>query len=495
MSRLFISILLVAIIAPVVMNAQIDTSYLNIHWKKTTKDSASYYRTIVPQADGKYLVHDHFLTNRVQMTAYSTCPAFEDCKTDYATYYDSLGNNTAIIHWENGKKNGLSIVFNPSTQDTIDVGLFTDNKRTGEWRYYYKNGTIAAIKHYQDGKEEGLCTYYDSATQKKYLEIAYHDGMINGTWHRFYPRGRTAAIIEYKNDTLNGEAITYYKEGGISHHETYANGFLKKCVCYDEGGIIIDCKPLHLFNKGKNDTAYFSKNGLQSQPGDAYYYRVIYTTKGPEMKVEERYTSNNGLKITTYTRSFYSIDYDSTYISFDSKGDTLEEGAYNKGKRKGEWKQYYAGTHILQNRLTPTNGDVHEYTSYYKNGKIKRYIPNIAFPDNGMCYDEDGKQIECTPYLTMPMPLVDVNEFLSENLTYPAEARLYGIQGRVILKFVVSQDGSITDLQLVHGIGGGCDEEAMRVVSLMPKWKPGIRDDEPIDVYYTLPISFKLTNN
>ena len=60
------------------------------------------------------------------------------------------------------------------------------------------------------------------------------------------------------------------------------------------------------------------------------------------------------------------------------------------------------------------------------------------------------------------------------------------------LKFVVEKDGSISDVKVLRGIGGGCDEEAVRVVKSMPTWKPGKQRGQPVRVYYTLPIDFKL---
>ena len=85
-----------------------------------------------------------------------------------------------------------------------------------------------------------------------------------------------------------------------------------------------------------------------------------------------------------------------------------------------------------------------------------------------------------------------LSRFISDNIKYPQKARDNNIQGRVILKFVVDKDGSIIDIQVTRGLGGGCDEEAIRVMKLMPKWKPGMQNGNPIKVYYTLPISFYL---
>jgi TonB family protein len=85
--------------------------------------------------------------------------------------------------------------------------------------------------------------------------------------------------------------------------------------------------------------------------------------------------------------------------------------------------------------------------------------------------------------------------FFRENMVYPTEAKEKGIQGRVYVSFVVDKDGSITDVTVLRGIGGGCDEEAVRVVKMMPKWKPGEQRGERIRVSYSLPIKFSLDSN
>lgn len=83
-------------------------------------------------------------------------------------------------------------------------------------------------------------------------------------------------------------------------------------------------------------------------------------------------------------------------------------------------------------------------------------------------------------------------KYLAENITYPQQAKDSGIQGRVYVTFVVEKDGSITGAKVLRGIGGGCDEEALRVVNAMPKWTPGKQLGEPVRVQFNLPVVFKL---
>jgi len=85
------------------------------------------------------------------------------------------------------------------------------------------------------------------------------------------------------------------------------------------------------------------------------------------------------------------------------------------------------------------------------------------------------------------------NKYLSNNLKYPTQARRMGVEGTVIVVFVVNTDGSIQDVAVLRGIGGGCDEEAIKVVSEAPKWEPGKQRGRPVRTRMRLPIRFKLS--
>lgn len=81
--------------------------------------------------------------------------------------------------------------------------------------------------------------------------------------------------------------------------------------------------------------------------------------------------------------------------------------------------------------------------------------------------------------------------FLSENIVIPAEARENFIYGTVVVQFLVEKTGKIMEPEVVRGIPGGCDEEALRVVKLMPDWIPGYQNGEAVRIRYTLPIRFR----
>ncbi|RZK56666.1 MAG: energy transducer TonB [Pedobacter sp.] len=85
------------------------------------------------------------------------------------------------------------------------------------------------------------------------------------------------------------------------------------------------------------------------------------------------------------------------------------------------------------------------------------------------------------------------SKFIQKNLRYPYVAQETGIQGKVYVSFVVEKDGSITDVTVTRGIGGGCDEEAMRVIKKSPRWSAGEQNNNKVRVRYNMPINYTIT--
>ena len=101
-----------------------------------------------------------------------------------------------------------------------------------------------------------------------------------------------------------------------------------------------------------------------------------------------------------------------------------------------------------------------------------------------------GEIVEQMP--TFPGGMATLMKFLSENMKYPEQAEKERIQGRVICTFFVEKDGSISDISVAKSVHPQLDAEAVRVLSLMPKWIPGKRNGELTKVKYTFPITFRL---
>jgi protein TonB len=91
-----------------------------------------------------------------------------------------------------------------------------------------------------------------------------------------------------------------------------------------------------------------------------------------------------------------------------------------------------------------------------------------------------------------PGGMSECMKFLGKNIKYPTISQENGVQGRVIVQFVVNQDGSIVDAVVARGVDPYLDKEALRVVGMMPKWKPGKQRGKAVRVKYTLPVMFRL---
>ena len=118
--------------------------------------------------------------------------------------------------------------------------------------------------------------------------------------------------------------------------------------------------------------------------------------------------------------------------------------------------------------------------------KIELQFTEIPFRD-----EEVFVGVESQPYY--PGGEDAMYRFLNTNIRYPSAASRANIQGRVTLQFIVEKDGTVSSPKVLKGIGFGADEEAVRVVSSMPQWTPGMQNGRSVRVYYTIPIMFTLS--
>lgn len=98
---------------------------------------------------------------------------------------------------------------------------------------------------------------------------------------------------------------------------------------------------------------------------------------------------------------------------------------------------------------------------------------------------------------TLPEPVggyAKFYQFLAENLVYPRVALKNRVEGKVFVQFVIEKDGSLTNLKVLKGIGSGCDQEAIRVLTTVPNWEPGKQRGRKVRVFRTIPIIFRLAN-
>ena len=149
-----------------------------------------------------------------------------------------------------------------------------------------------------------------------------------------------------------------------------------------------------------------------------------------------------------------------------------ERGPVHNGLREGQWTGRYA------------DGS-YKFDETYEVGECRGGTSEVT-----------GKQpITYSGVEQVPEPVGGIqalSQYLAQTLRYPVDAQRSNVQGKVFVSFVVNTDGSLQDVKVLKGLGFGTDEEAVRVVSRMPKWKPGIQRGEPVRVKFNLPIAFTL---
>jgi len=147
---------------------------------------------------------------------------------------------------------------------------------------------------------------------------------------------------------------------------------------------------------------------------------------------------------------------------------------------------------VTQIEVVNDNVDVNEDIDIDAEANDNRVMEKYVPPENEEEVDEQEifTVVESMP--EFPGGTGALMKYLAEHIKYPALAKESGIQGRVFINFVVEPNGSISHVKVLRGIGGGCDEEAVKVVENMPKWKPGLQRGKPVRVSYNLPVKFTL---
>jgi len=168
-----------------------------------------------------------------------------------------------------------------------------------------------------------------------------------------------------------------------------------------------------------------------------------------------------------------------TMTSFNADGTPSNNFKINEVERHGDTTTYSIDPFTISadkfNKFKITSGeDINVKVKHAKNDSIYQIVDQMP---------------------EFPGGTEALLKFVANNVKYPEKAKDEEISGRVFISFVIETDGSVSNVEVKRGIGGGCDEEAVRVIKSLPNWKPGIKDGKPVRVSYMMPINFKLTDD
>ena len=200
------------------------------------------------------------------------------------------------------------------------------------------------------------------------------------------------------------------------------------------------------------------------------------------------------------TKEFYGINYHSATVNtFFMSGQIksqIEYSNYDRSIRSGKSITWNLDGQKISEINYSDNFMDGSLITYWDNGQIKRNdIYDKGKFIRGNCYAIEGKDTTHFAYEVMPQfpgGEGELFKFLRNNVKYPRNARENGISGKVYVSYIIDKDGGLRDIKIMKGVSQDLDEEAMRVIKLMPKWIPGIQDGIPVQVQYNMPINFML---
>lgn len=245
------------------------------------------------------------------------------------------------------------------------------------------------------------------------------------------------------------------------------------------------------------DTLYYNMDWKECTKVDARYMRLISKQLNKYAVTDYYYPSLKIQMVGSYSELNKQKEIENgMFRYFSNEGNLTSEGIFIEGKKVGTWK-YYSGNGILWYSKTFKNdkedGDAYTYYSSgskrrkeaYKNGNILK----------GICYTPEGKDTAYYPMEEMPEFKGGTDElykFISHTIKYPAIAREKKIEGKVIVQFIIEPSGKINKTEIISSPHYSLTTETLRLMSLMPAWKPGMIEGVRVPVKFTLPVKFQL---
>ncbi|HRG53155.1 MAG TPA: energy transducer TonB [Bacteroidia bacterium] len=247
------------------------------------------------------------------------------------------------------------------------------------------------------------------------------------------------------------------------------------------------------------DTLYFGKDWKRSVKEEAVYYRII-SKQDDHYLLVNRYISNNNPQLIAVSTTIDPPTKNGKAIYFSEAGELQSEGSFVNDKESGPWKFYFENTKI-SSKGNYVNGEADgEWVLFEKDGKDSnvvnisgRMYKNIHISSQSKSVnDQYNVSYPISEPAQFPGGEEAMGKFVNDNIKYPeTESNIEGIS---YVSFVVETDGSLSAVRIKRGIPNGpaYDQEAMRLVNAMPKWKPGRMYGTAVRVQFTLPIRFTL---
>lgn len=361
----------------------------------------------------------------------------------YISQYNTDGKISAKRQFLfTGKSFNLSVNY----LEYADKGeIFIDGSHT----FYNRDGSINKSLIYQKGDLKQQIFYYPNGQKQSSVPGTE---FLNGDFNLWYPNGQLSFSGNFQRNLKNGIFNQYDESGQLLKSGVYKDG---KLISGEK--VVAD-----LVYNNPEIPARFAQ-------GEQAFNE--YLTKKTIGKL--------GFKIVEESKNF------DVQITFDKTGKmTNINNLIQLGQNENELIRF-----ILSDcpNFSPAMVEnipvrsVQKFTLELSPKEVKLYSESQS---------EVYSNVEQMP--EFPGGPLALRKFIAMSVRYPVEALQKGIQGKVFVSFVISETGEVTNIKLAKGVHKSLDQEAIRVVKLMGRWKPGIHDGNPVKVSYTVPINFNM---
>lgn len=375
----------------------------------------------------------------------------------------------------------------------LHEGNYVDNRKNGNWTFYFPDGTIHSKGYFLNDLKKGVWEYYEKSKLKE--KMHYSDGKLDSTCIWFNEKGTAQKIANYKNDVLHGNFYSMNENGATEMECAYNNGLLNGDFrfFYPSGQIKEESHYVNGILNGACKVFYADGTVMADVAFEMGHIKKVNTyQKQDKTALNQSFIDGNGILTTYYlpekegdipvaaTKGNYVNGVpDGKYASWYQNGNKKRKGTFTNGCETGKWK-YYSEEGKLSGKLNiKKHKDNQECTCNSFYGMEKEHIVLGSFFGS----------IDVEPMF--PGGEDALTKFIAGNVKYPEKYSLMGIGGQVIVSFIVDEDGFINHTKVASGINDDLNQEALRVVKLMPRWIPGKKDGHSIKVRQQLPINFK----
>lgn len=392
----------------------------------------------------------------------------------YAVVRRSRNNVTLLVH-----EREMGKLFNMVSYHIQSADLVAKN---GNQMYLGEDGKRIRIKQvWKDDKLVSAETYNSENRVESRYEFQYPARLPKLKKKEvLYPNGSVKVCTEYEKDDI---IVTAYNEDGSKAKYVPAKGVEKAINAYfkknfDVPAIGNEYRGINYMDLKLDITCTIDESGAirivsRNAPTAkwSYNFKAVLISPAQINSVINR-------EYSPYYREFWKALCDQSFVC-------------TPAKVNGKPLASKATIHIEHN-FTP------KYTNKQSDvsGTVDNELPMVDVnPTDSIKQqnDDDVVFVVVEQMPEFPGGQAALSRFLSENVKYPTIAKENNIQGRVLCQFVVEKDGTITDVTVVKSGGdASLDKEAVRVLRMMPKWKPGIQRGKPVRVKYTVPVNFRL---